>query len=111
MIRRPPRSTLFPYTTLFRSLQLAREVELCGEQPLLRVVRRVVAEVVEPDLPDRDRLRALQQRADLLEVVLLARLMRVDADDRVDAVVRLGELDCVTGADRQDPRDAGCAGA
>src|SRR2546429_8708635 len=25
MIRRPPRSTLFPYTTLFRSLSLARE--------------------------------------------------------------------------------------
>src|SRR2546421_6006778 len=24
MIRRPPRSTLFPYTTLFRSLRLAR---------------------------------------------------------------------------------------
>src|SRR2546429_4424613 len=24
MIRRPPRSTLFPYTTLFRSLQLPR---------------------------------------------------------------------------------------
>src|SRR3989449_6793393 len=26
MIRRPPRSTLFPYTTLFRSDDLAREV-------------------------------------------------------------------------------------
>src|SRR2546421_8652497 len=25
MIRRPPRSTLFPYTTLFRSLDLIRE--------------------------------------------------------------------------------------
>src|SRR5258708_15440025 len=25
MIRRPPRSTLFPYTTLFRSLVVARE--------------------------------------------------------------------------------------
>src|SRR3712207_8411597 len=25
MIRRPPRSTLFPYTTLFRSLRLAEE--------------------------------------------------------------------------------------
>src|SRR3712207_8106432 len=25
MIRRPPRSTLFPYTTLFRSLQLDRD--------------------------------------------------------------------------------------
>src|SRR3989449_6777168 len=27
MIRRPPRSTLFPYTTLFRSQQRDREVE------------------------------------------------------------------------------------
>src|SRR3712207_8973887 len=26
MIRRPPRSTLFPYTTLFRSVQQGREV-------------------------------------------------------------------------------------
>src|SRR3712207_6894649 len=26
MIRRPPRSTLFPYTTLFRSAALAREL-------------------------------------------------------------------------------------
>src|SRR5258706_10477854 len=28
MIRRPPRSTLFPYTTLFRSVQLARNDDL-----------------------------------------------------------------------------------
>src|SRR3712207_8435441 len=27
MIRRPPRSTLFPYTTLFRSLKLARDYD------------------------------------------------------------------------------------
>src|SRR2546426_4906501 len=27
MIRRPPRSTLFPYTTLFRSLELLRRLE------------------------------------------------------------------------------------
>src|SRR3712207_8944274 len=32
MIRRPPRSTLFPYTTLFRSpLRLAYAVEIAGE--------------------------------------------------------------------------------
>src|SRR2546427_3301638 len=32
MIRRPPRSTLFPYTTLFRSLHLApRDVALATE--------------------------------------------------------------------------------
>src|SRR5437016_12135306 len=31
MFRRPPRSTLFPYTTLFRSFQLgARAIELAG---------------------------------------------------------------------------------
>src|SRR2546429_6689623 len=32
MIRRPPRSTLFPYTTLFRSLDIA---EFCYEITLL----------------------------------------------------------------------------
>src|SRR3989449_4111474 len=30
MIRRPPRSTLFPYTTLFRSLQRVRRVHRPG---------------------------------------------------------------------------------
>src|SRR3989454_7794365 len=29
MIRRPPRSTLFPYTTLFRSLQFLLAAEVC----------------------------------------------------------------------------------
>src|SRR5260370_23039330 len=31
MIRRPPRSTLFPYTTLFRSLRQDPDVILVGE--------------------------------------------------------------------------------
>src|SRR5437870_11462744 len=37
LLRRPPRSTLFPYTTLFRSLQVpgrADDLFLCGDQPL-----------------------------------------------------------------------------
>src|SRR3712207_7256471 len=34
MIRRPPRSTLFPYTTLFRSCG-APVVSICGGEPLL----------------------------------------------------------------------------
>src|SRR5690348_18168815 len=32
MIRRPPRSTLFPYTTLFRSVLLVALVELVDER-------------------------------------------------------------------------------
>src|SRR5256885_3256947 len=31
MIRRPPRSTLFPYTTLFRSVARQRHVPACPE--------------------------------------------------------------------------------
>src|SRR5260370_28413564 len=33
MIRRPPRSTLFPYTTLFRSLRSARSLESISRNP------------------------------------------------------------------------------
>src|SRR2546429_3125454 len=33
MIRRPPRSTLFPYTTLFRSRRRRSEPEACGPLP------------------------------------------------------------------------------
>ena len=32
MIRRPPRSTLFPYTTLFRSRKLAVELRAMGHE-------------------------------------------------------------------------------
>src|SRR3712207_8300411 len=53
MIRRPPRSTLFPYTTLFRSLRLAHDGELPAgrllheqaERDLAVPVRRVPAHV------------------------------------------------------------------
>src|SRR3712207_7868222 len=42
MIRRPPRSTLFPYTTLFRSLELEHRLQpALGD---LRLVRRVWGE-------------------------------------------------------------------
>src|SRR5688572_31363443 len=47
MLRRPPRSTLFPYTTLFRSLRV---------EPLGRLAERgdvLASEQVHPDLGDR----------------------------------------------------------
>src|SRR3712207_3576303 len=40
MIRRPPRSTLFPYTTLFRSLVLLQLVHLTLDVLLDRLVER-----------------------------------------------------------------------
>src|SRR3712207_8052719 len=52
MIRRPPRSTLFPYTTLFRSL-VGLEFGVAGHHLLVGEVGRAdeVAEVQLPDLP------------------------------------------------------------
>src|SRR5258708_14055132 len=40
MIRRPPRSTLFPYTTLFRSLSPVATTQLELGEPLLQLVQR-----------------------------------------------------------------------
>src|SRR2546430_15426810 len=37
MIRRPPRSTLFPYTTLFRSISAHQESGASGEAPFTSV--------------------------------------------------------------------------
>src|SRR3712207_271346 len=37
MIRRPPRSTLFPYTTLFRSLELYASVRPVQTLPAIKV--------------------------------------------------------------------------
>src|SRR3712207_8828494 len=45
MIRRPPRSTLFPYTTLFRSCSLLKECPLSRATPSPCTLR------VLPDVP------------------------------------------------------------
>src|SRR2546421_5718496 len=77
MIRRPPRSTLFPYTTLFRSVYLAPAVET-NLHTLKSGVERLV---VEPHLSasDADVVRKrseehtseLQSRSDLVCRLLL----------------------------------------
>src|SRR5262245_63671895 len=59
MIRRPPRSTLFPYTTLFRSQVLgvgdrARDLARYAERTLAEVDRRV-AQVPASGRPRVDR--------------------------------------------------------
>src|SRR3712207_8331706 len=42
MIRRPPRSTLFPYTTLFRSRHRRREARAVEQRPAVRDLVRVL---------------------------------------------------------------------
>src|SRR2546422_4074229 len=59
MIRRPPRSTLFPYTTLFRSqgagARAARRVGRAASMSL-RLTRRQYADLYGPTTGDRVRL-------------------------------------------------------
>src|SRR2546422_8060917 len=43
MIRRPPRSTLFPYTTLFRSRGVALDAAAAGSAGAISSVRRLRA--------------------------------------------------------------------
>src|SRR5438093_11047735 len=64
MIRRPPRSTLFPYTTLFRSL---RELEghFCSHYPGPR-----------PSLPQRSDIRSEEHTSELQSLTnLVCRLL------------------------------------
>src|SRR5256885_12274747 len=51
MIRRPPRSTLFPYTTLFRSTEARRQLSLARPLVHVRVPPRHVRErQLHPDV-------------------------------------------------------------
>src|SRR3712207_8832147 len=72
MIRRPPRSTLFPYTTLFRSIarQLGMKdpaVQVTGfARPNLRFeVRRTVNTKVKDELVDRKSTRLNSSHANI----------------------------------------------
>src|ERR1041385_6364846 len=87
MIRRPPRSTLFPYTTLFRSLELEQaarrghvlavghaahggfvQAELARDQLERERLHRDLAVLEEPALPRHDRVgHALDRREPLLD--------------------------------------------
>src|SRR5688572_31642258 len=77
MIRRPPRSTLFPYTTLFRS-QLFRErirpirdddAHACAEEPRPECCRRVHRD--QPRPRSEEHTSELQSQSNLVCRLLL----------------------------------------
>src|SRR3712207_7260445 len=62
MIRRPPRSTLFPYTTLFRSAVQAHLVTIVEETQLAGLAAQVAALNARPD-PSFDDVAAAKAAA------------------------------------------------
>src|SRR3712207_7983629 len=85
MIRRPPRSTLFPYTTLFRSYVVdwsldkmpllgegvARAAAKLGVDPVKPITLLGVAALAEPDLRSEEHTSELQSRQYLVCRLLL----------------------------------------
>src|SRR2546430_14784957 len=61
MIRRPPRSTLFPYTTLFRSRRLGHRREQHEEPAEAQIVERPAAGAAR-SLPERRLPRGVTDR-------------------------------------------------
>src|SRR5258707_11849619 len=66
MIRRPPRSTLFPYTTLFRSLK----AELRSQQTVIAILRDPATQLVAlagqaPAPTARARMRSEEHTSEL----------------------------------------------
>src|SRR2546430_9230558 len=70
MIRRPPRSTLFPYTTLFRSAVVLIIVEECMDILFeFRIVRHLHDHIAIDDrrlvlVPDQDRVNVVFARSE-----------------------------------------------
>src|SRR5260221_2336107 len=78
MIRRPPRSTLFPYTTLFRSRRVVVEEVFRTREELRRVVAEVhhpecreEIEVLAPLVRSEEHTSELQSHSDLVCRLLL----------------------------------------
>src|SRR3712207_9382330 len=86
MIRRPPRSTLFPYTTLFRSAELA--VGLRVPLDLGRRVRRVADEDL---LREEHHVDRVLEGLDVELAVLAAELHQVERGEVAGAVVDRSE--------------------
>src|SRR5688572_31113695 len=97
MIRRPPRSTLFPYTTLFRSVPCDRRRDRCVVPRANRVrgrdgpVARVLVE--ERARPDR-RVRSeehtseLQSQSNLVCRLLLEKKKEIIKHDLITCITR-----------------------
>src|SRR2546422_8317237 len=82
MIRRPPRSTLFPYTTLFRSYVLEDRVPAVRDRPDADDFALALAETVPRELAERARSEEhtseLQSRLHLVCRLLLEKKKKIN---------------------------------
>src|SRR5260370_41574945 len=87
MIRRPPRSTLFPYTTLFRSRAFCNDRERAPDFPRLPQLRRKDSAAGSAPLAEGLRHRRLAGRS-----IAVAPHLHVDLHGPVHDLSRLSTL-------------------
>src|SRR2546429_1278718 len=87
MIRRPPRSTLFPYTTLFRSFSVRPRPPRIGVYPAMllkfmvdRSPAVLVTRLMEPPMRSEEHTSELQSRLHLVCRLLLEKKKKQPAN-------------------------------
>src|SRR2546427_10371640 len=94
MIRRPPRSTLFPYTTLFRSIADGRREPALYDSIGLHLVGRVVLRGHGVMQEPKQRVSQLESRFGV-EPAHHAHTDALDVDPRVEGAAREAEAELV----------------
>src|SRR2546430_10902064 len=86
MIRRPPRSTLFPYTTLFRSVSVDRPTGR-GEHHASHAARLgALQQVEQPQHRSEEHTSELQSQSNLVCRLLLEKKKKSSTDDPEQSV-------------------------
>src|SRR2546426_6946079 len=100
MIRRPPRSTLFPYTTLFRSYRRALEAKQMGHPELFQSphrnrrpgrIKKVVTASSEV-LRSEEHTSELQSPCNLVCRLLLEKKKKKSSHDRINCCEELRHM-------------------
>src|SRR5256885_8754148 len=92
MIRRPPRSTLFPYTTLFRSVKALRTFTEGRSPATVASVKTTVGEVMTTKVRTASPATHFRELAEILTSLHVSALPVVDADGIVVGVVSEADL-------------------
>src|SRR5258708_29854051 len=98
MIRRPPRSTLFPYTTLFRSDLGARVLQAVGAVHRVRVdgLREIRADRRERGDRKSTRLNSSHQIISYAVFCLKKKKKCLHTNECLDAYVKVQTISCLT---------------
>src|SRR5437660_5835481 len=102
MVRRPPRSTLFPYTTLFRSSRRSDRARLRGNRRGSRTARRDGAHPAR--VRSEEHTSELQSRGHLVCRLLLEKKKKKDEDGMQQYIVQAHEPDSTLKQRTRPPR-------